>query len=96
MSREEFIGKLQMCYFGERNALNEILSIYDELVKENENLKHNQNELKRWLEEEIKSLGEAINEERDYELVNEFASRCNNFEEILNKMHGLRGGNNDC
>lgn len=55
-------------------------------------LQSNWNELKKWLEEEIKSWEEAINEERDYELVNEFASRCNNFEEILNKMQELERG----
>lgn len=31
MSREEFIGKLQLCYFGDRNAFEEIVSVYDEL-----------------------------------------------------------------
>ena len=31
MNREEFIGKLQACYFGDRNAFNEIVSVYDEL-----------------------------------------------------------------
>lgn len=32
MDRDEFIGKLQMCYFGERNAFNEIISEYDRLI----------------------------------------------------------------
>ena len=31
MNRNEFIGKLQLCYFGDRNAFNEIVSVYDEL-----------------------------------------------------------------
>ena len=39
MNKEEFIGKLQMCYFGERNAFEEIVSVYEELIKENKKLK---------------------------------------------------------
>ena len=31
MNKEEFIGKLQMCYFGERNAFDEIVSEFDRL-----------------------------------------------------------------
>jgi len=31
MNKEEFLGKLQMCYFGERNAFDEIVSEYDRL-----------------------------------------------------------------
>lgn len=31
MSREEFIGKLQLCYVGDINAFEEIVSVYDEL-----------------------------------------------------------------
>ena len=31
MTRDEFIGKLQMCYFGDRNAFNEIVNEYDKL-----------------------------------------------------------------
>lgn len=31
MTKEEFIGKLQLCYFGDRNAFNEIVSVYDDL-----------------------------------------------------------------
>lgn len=29
MTKEEFMGKLQLCYFGDRNAFNEIVSFYD-------------------------------------------------------------------
>lgn len=31
MNRDEFIGKLQMCCFGDRNAFNEIVNEYDKL-----------------------------------------------------------------
>lgn len=47
MNKEELIGKLQMVYVGDRNALNELIGYYDglkevvEIVqKENEKLNH--------------------------------------------------------
>lgn len=32
MNREEFIAKLQMVYVGDRNALNEIVGVYDNYI----------------------------------------------------------------
>ena len=47
MNKEELIGKLQMVYVGDRNALNEMIGYYDglkevieELEQENEKLHH--------------------------------------------------------
>lgn len=34
MIREEFLKKLQKCYFGERKAFNEIMAIYDKMQKQ--------------------------------------------------------------
>lgn len=34
MTREEFLNKLQLCYFGERKAFNEIMAIYDKMRKQ--------------------------------------------------------------
>lgn len=36
MSREEFIGKLEMVYVGDRNAFNDIVCAYDSLLVKNE------------------------------------------------------------
>ena len=36
MSREEFIGKLEMVYVGDRNAFNDIVCAYDSLLCRNE------------------------------------------------------------
>ena len=36
MSREEFIGKLEMVYVGDRNAFNDIVCAYDSLLCKNE------------------------------------------------------------
>lgn len=63
MSRDEFIGKLQMVYVGDRNALDEIVGVYDNLkgalqtheillktnVEENQRLNNVLNELEKWL-----------------------------------------------
>ena len=34
MTREELLNKLQLCYFGERKAFNEIMAIYDKMQKQ--------------------------------------------------------------
>ena len=38
MKKDEFVAKLQMVYVGDRNAFNEIVSIYDDLVNINDKL----------------------------------------------------------
>ena len=38
MDKEEFLGKLQMCYFGERNAFDEIVSEFDRLKAREEEI----------------------------------------------------------
>ena len=80
MSRDEFIGKLQMVYVGDRNALDEIVGVYDELKKDtiNEVLRNDYNlcvkdlkksEKKREkLEKENQKLNNILNElEKDFE-----------------------------
>ena len=73
MTKEEFIGKLQMCYFGDRNAFNEIVGEYDRLKAEyeriyNENCKlreqHNINDVS--LLDENNRLNNIINELEKY------------------------------
>ena len=58
MNKEELIGKLQMVYVGDKNALNELIGYYDglktiivELQQENKQLKDNWNELKEYTQE---------------------------------------------
>ena len=36
IEKEHFIATLQACYFGDKNAFNEIVSIYDNLQNKNE------------------------------------------------------------
>ena len=47
MDRVEFIGKLRMCYFGEKNAFEEIIEEYDRLIVLVDDLKDKIEELKR-------------------------------------------------
>ena len=37
--KEDFIATLQACYFGDRNAFNKIVSVYDNLQQENKKYK---------------------------------------------------------
>lgn len=47
MNREEFIGKLQLVYVGDRNAIDEIISEYDRL-------NNIINKLEKWLDKKEK------------------------------------------
>ena len=64
MSREEFIGKLQMVYVGDRNAFNDIVCAYDSVLSANEKaieyIKENKR-LKETLEEHDETLEKAFN-----------------------------------
>ena len=46
MNKEELIGKLQMVYVGERNALNELIGYYDGLKQGIEELQQENKQLK--------------------------------------------------
>lgn len=54
MSKEELIGKLQMVYVGDKNALNEMIDYYDELFDEMESWREEAKELKEQLKKKNK------------------------------------------
>ena len=54
MNKEELIGKLQMGYGGDKNALNEMIDYYDELFDEMESWREDTQKLKKLLEEKNK------------------------------------------
>ena len=67
MNKEELIGKLQMVYVGDKNALNELIGYYDglktiivELQQENKQLKDNWNMLKEHLTNRYNNGTESI------------------------------------
>lgn len=93
MNREEFIGKLQMVYFGDRNAFNEI-------VEDNQKLK---NEVV-YSKVEIDRLNNIINElekviqENKFWIYNDVLETRENFEVIdveyiLDKLKELKENN---
>lgn len=57
MNKEEFIGKLQMVYVGDRNAIEEIISEYDRL-------NNIINGLEKWLNEDEYFNGRKL--KKDY------------------------------
>lgn len=62
MNKEELIGKLQMVYVGDKNALNEMIDYYDELFDEMESWREEVKELKKQFEELDKKLFFTKNE----------------------------------
>ena len=67
MNKEQLIGKLQMVYVGDKNALNELIGYYDglktiivELQQENKQLKDNWNMLKEHLTNRYNNGTESI------------------------------------
>lgn len=92
MNKEELIGKLQMVYVGDRNALNELIGCYDglkqgieELQQENKQLKDNWNELKEWLKEY---------EEGTYGLGSYETGLSDGLGDVIKKMQEIQGSDN--
>lgn len=54
MNKEELIGKLQMVYVGDKNALNEMIDYYDELFDEMSDWREEAKELKKQLKKKNK------------------------------------------
>ena len=52
MNKTEYIGKLNALYVGEKNCLEELITIYDEKDKEIERLNNIINELEKYINEE--------------------------------------------
>ncbi|MBQ5695646.1 MAG: hypothetical protein IIV48_03220 [Clostridium sp.] len=105
MNKEEFIGKLQMVYVGDRNAIDDIISEYDRLNKEyeriyNENCKlreeHNITDIKlldenNRLNNIIDELEKWIEEHKQYQLISE---RYIVWEDkLVNKLKALKENN---
>lgn len=93
MNRDEFIGKLQMVYVGDRNAI-------DEIVEDNQKLK---NEVV-YSKVEIDRLNNIINELENF-INNEiftaldkkhvFNEEADTFYKVLDKLKALKENNNE-
>lgn len=53
MTRKEFINKLQLCYFGEKKAFNEIVKYFDTLQKHYRTAEKLQRELEETIKEAV-------------------------------------------
>lgn len=91
MNKEELIGKLQMVYVGDRNALNELIGYYDglkqgieELQQENKKLKDNWNKLK-----------EIVKNQSDFKLKIRNKELWFEVDELLSKMEELEKGDSN-
>ena len=92
MNREEFIGKLQMVYVGDRNAFNEIVEDNQKLKNEVvyskveiDRLNNIINELEKWLEERTYGMNE----------IHTYKIGALEDEVILNKLKALKENNKD-
>jgi len=77
MNREEFIGKLQMVYVGDRNAIDEIISEYDRL-----------NNIINELEEYIKPYLYMLNGIQDRDIYEQ--CQLDDFTDIMGKLQELK------
>lgn len=89
MNREEFIGKLEMVYVGDRNAI-------DEIVEDNQKLKnelvYSKVEIDR-LNNIIDELEKWVEEHKQYQLISE---RYIVWEDkLVNKLKELKENNKD-
>lgn len=66
MNKEELIGKLQMVYVGDKNALNELIGYYDGLKEVVELLKKENQKYKEVIEKAIKFIDNYMYENYCY------------------------------
>lgn len=63
--KEHFMATLQACYFGDRNAFNEIVSIYDDLIEKNKHIEIIKRQRSRYRNQMVK-YSVSLSEIRDY------------------------------
>ena len=79
MNKEELIGKLQMVYLGDINALNELIGYYDGLKQGIEIVQQENRKLK----EVIDKIKNILNNEMNYR---EFVDIVNAIEEVIKEV----------
>lgn len=84
MNKEELIGKLQMVYVGDKNALNEMIDYYDELFDEMSDWKEEVKELKKQVESKYEKVG-TLTGELLYEENTKLINQQKEFIEYMNK-----------
>ena len=69
MNKEELIGKLQMVYVGDKNALNELIGYYDGLKQGIEELQQENQELKKQLKESKDNYNCLLKQKEQFEYI---------------------------
>ena len=80
MNRTEYIGKLNALYVGEKNCLEELITIYDEKDKEIERLNNIINELEKYIHNEL--VLDFYNDDMPCELI------ISKMENMIKKLKG--------
>ena len=89
MNKEELIGKLQMVYVGDKNALNELIGYYDGLKQGIEELQQENQKYKEVIDKAKEYMKDFIfeplltNEDRKLIMYND---NLRNFEKILKEV----------
>lgn len=93
MNKEELIGKLQMVYVGDRNALNELIGYYDGLKEVIEELKQERNQFKEYTnhnydkakkyKEVIDKIKNILNNQMNYR---EFVDIVNAIDDVVKEV----------
>ena len=89
MNKEKLIGKLQMVYVGDRNALNELIGYYDGLKQGIDELQQENQKYKEVIDRAIEYMKDFIfeplltNEDRKLIMYND---NLRNFEKILKEV----------
>ena len=89
MNKGELIGRLQMVYVGDRNALNEMIGYYDGLKQGIEELQQENKKYKEVIDKAIEYMKDFIfeplltNEDRKLIMYND---NLRNFEKILKEV----------
>ena len=94
MTKEELIGKLQMLYVGDKNALNELIGYYDGLKQGIEELQQERNQFKEYTNhnyDKVKKYKEVIDKIRkemkdEYSIMGVKVVQNDTLEDILKEV----------
>ena len=85
MNKEELIGKLQMVYVGDKNALNELIGYYDGLKEVVELLKKENQKYKEVIDKAIEYINKYESIKAYYEYIDEDGYNEYNYDEDFKK-----------
>ena len=90
MNKEEFIGKLQMVYVGDRNAIDEIISEYDRL---NNIIEEIENTIKNFMENHTEGYIDWKYDREQYLAEHNVLQKL--YDTYFDKLKALKENNNE-